>query len=231
VVVVHPNNPTGSFVHPDDAERLVALCRDRGWALLADEVFAPYPLDGGPGDDLSFTSVGDCLCFSLGGFSKSLGLPQVKLAWLVVSGPQGPVSAALDRLDYVADTYLSVSTPAALAAPGLLARGAGIRSDIARRCQANLRTLRRLAAGHPAVEVLRVGGGWSAVLRIPVVEDEEALCLRLLEDHGVAIHPGFFFDFPRDGYLVSSLLPPEGEFEEGMALVLGAVESSLTRDR
>jgi aspartate/methionine/tyrosine aminotransferase len=231
VVVVHPNNPTGSFVHPEDADRLVALCRDRGWALVADEVFSPYVLDGGRGDDRTFASVNACPCFALGGFSKSLGLPQLKLAWMVVNGPESSVSAALEGLDYVADTYLSVCTPVALAAPGLLAAGAAIRGEISERCRTNLGSLRRLAAEHPAVEVLNTGGGWSAVVRIPAIEDEESLCARLLEDHGVAVHPGFFFDFPRDGYLVLSLLPPRPEFAEGIGRVLDAVESSLTRDR
>ena len=127
VVVVHPNNPTGSFVHPADAHRLVALCRDREWALIADEVFLSYPLDGGPGDDRTFAAVEDCLCFTLGGLSKSVGLPQFKLAWIVAGGPDDDVRASLEALDVVADAYLSVSTPIASAAPDLLAAGRLIR--------------------------------------------------------------------------------------------------------
>mgnify|MGYP001032701545 CR=1 FL=1 len=223
VVVVHPNNPTGSFVHPEDARALAGLCRERGWALIADEVFLPYPLEGGPGAGASFAGVADCLCCSLGGLSKSAGLPQLKLAWIVVSGPEPEVAAALEGLDYVADAYLSVSTPVALAAPELLARGGAIGAAIAERCAANLATLRRLAAAAPAVEVPPVGGGWSVVLRVPALADDDTLCLELLEDHGVAVHPGHLFGFDRPGFLVLSLLPPPGIFGEGVRRLLAVV--------
>jgi aspartate/methionine/tyrosine aminotransferase len=219
VVVVHPNNPTGSFVHPDDRERLVVLCRDRDWAVIADEVFLPYPLDGGSGDGSSFASVEDCLCCTLGGLSKSLGLPQLKLAWVAVSGPEELVEPTLDALDYVTDTYLSVSSPVALAAPQLLADGAPLRKAITDRCLANLVTLRDLVAEHPAVSAAPVGGGWSAVLRVPSVVEQEDLCLRLLE-RGVAIHPGYLFGFPGDGWFPISLLPPVDRFAEGARLLL-----------
>jgi len=126
VIVVHPNNPTGSFVHPEDRARLAALCRDRGWALIADEVFLPYPLDEDPGDDASFAGIRECLCFTLGGLSKSVGLPQLKLAWIVASGPDGDVEVALEGLEFIADAYLPVSTPVALAAPRLLSEGAAV---------------------------------------------------------------------------------------------------------
>jgi len=226
VIVVHPNNPTGSFVHPEDRDRLAALCRDRGWAIVADEVFLPYPLDDNPGNDASFAGVRECLCFTLGGLSKSVGLPQLKLAWIVASGPDGDVETALEGLEYIADAYLPVSTPVAAATPRLLTEGAAIREAMLARCRANLESLRRLAADHPSVYVLPVGGGWSAVLRVPAVIGEEELCLRLLENRGVAVHPGLFFGFPSEGFLVISLLPPENVFNEGASSCLDEITSS-----
>jgi aspartate/methionine/tyrosine aminotransferase len=228
VVVVHPNNPTGSFVHPDDRERLVTLCRERHWALIADEVFLSYPLDGGPGEDTTFTSVDDCLCCTLGGLSKSVGLPQVKLAWIVVTGPDEPVKQALDGLDYVTDAYLSVSTPVALAAPRLFADGAPLRAAISNRCRSNLRSLRGLVTDHPAVSLLPIGGGWSAVLRVPAILDGEDLCLKVLLERGVAVHPGFLFGFPGDGWLVISLLPQIDQFAQGVRQLLDALAEILT---
>lgn len=231
VIVVHPNNPTGSYVHPDDARALAALCRERGWALIADEVFLPYPLDGGPGSDASFAAVDGCLCFALGGLSKSVGLPQIKLAWIVVAGEAAEAAVALEGLEYVADAYLSVSTPAALAAPEIMARGAAVRTAIAHRCRANLEALRGLAAAVPAVSVLKVGGGWSAVLRVPALTDDETLCLHLLESESVAVLPGAWFDFPRRGFLVLSLLPEVGLFAEGCRRLLQAVAAGLGEGR
>jgi alanine-synthesizing transaminase len=227
VVVVHPNNPTGSFIQPGDRDRLVELCRDRGWALIADEVFLPFPLDGGRGSESSFAEVDGCLCCTLGGFSKSLGLPQLKLAWIVVGGPDYLVGRVLDGLDYVADAYLSVSTPVALAAPKLIAGAAPVQSFIADRCRTNIDSLRRLAAGVKAVTISPVGGGWSAVLRVPSVVGEEALCVELLERHGVAVHPGRFFGFANEGWLVASLLPPPEIFAEGARLMLEFIEETL----
>jgi hypothetical protein len=225
LVVVHPNNPTGSFVQPEDAARLGELCRARGWALIADEVFLPYPLDGGPGSDCSFAATSSCLSFSLGGLSKSVGLPQLKLGWIAVSGPAGELPSALARLEYVADAYLSVSTPVALAAPQLLERGLPVQRAIAGRCRANLDRLREFARTTPAVTVLPAGGGWSAVLRVPSLLDDEGLAVHLLESTGVAVHPGYLFDLPGEGYLVLSLLPPEEVFAEGVRRLLAAVDA------
>lgn len=216
VVVVHPNNPTGSYVHPVDADRLVTLCRDRGWALIADEVFLSFPLDGGPGEDRTFAAVADCLCFTLGGLSKSVALPQLKLAWIIAGGPEEEVRSSLESLDVVADAYLSVSTPIATAAPGLLTAGTQIRPQIGRRCRANLETLRRIVRREPSMSVLPAGGGWCAVLRLPQIGDEDEFYLRLLTECGVAIHPGYFYDFPAGGYAVVSLLSPEEAFGEGV---------------
>jgi aspartate/methionine/tyrosine aminotransferase len=226
VVVVHPNNPTGSFVHPEDRERLVALCAERDWALIADEVFLPHPLDGGPGEGTTFATVEDCLCCTLGGLSKSLGLPQLKLAWIVMTGPGGLVENAIDGLDYVADAYLSVSTPVALSLPSLLAYGALVGDAIRDRCRTNLEALRRLLPDHGAVTLAPIGGGWSAVLRVPRVIDEGELCLELLE-RGVAVHPGSFFGFESEGWLVLSLLAPVDLFAHGARLVFEVLTEAL----
>ncbi len=217
-VVVHPNNPTGSWVHPADGQRLAELCAECSWALVVDEVFLDYPLAGAPAT--SFAGQSAALTFALGGLSKSVGLPQLKLAWIAVGGPPALVAAALERLEFIADTFLSVATPVQLALGELLATGAGVRSAIVSRCRANLAALRAAVAAHPAVTVLSPDGGWSAVLRIPAVVAEEDLVVTLLERDGVAVHPGFFFDFPRDGYLVVSLLPPPATFAAGVEVLL-----------
>jgi len=227
VVVVHPNNPTGSFVHPNDRERLVALCAERDWVLIADEVFLPYPLDGDSGEGTTFAAVEGCLCCTLGGLRISLGLPQLKLAWIVMTGPGELVEHALDGFDYIADAYLSVSTPTTLAAPSLLAAGATVSDAIADRCRTNLETLRHLVSDHGAVTLAPVGGGWSVVLRVPSVLGEEELCLLLLEC-GVAVHPGHFFSFADDGRLVLSLLPQPEVFLGGVRTMLEGIEKTIT---
>jgi alanine-synthesizing transaminase len=226
-VVVHPNNPTGSYVHPDDALALTQLAARRRWAIVADEVFLDYPLDADPEARTSFAAVRDVLTFTLGGLSKSVGLPQLKVAWIVVSGPREGVAAALEKLEYIADAFLSVATPVQHALPTLLRHGGVVRTAIGARCRDNLATLRRLAASVPAVDVPPVGGGWNAVLRVPAVIDEEELVVQLIRDDGVAVYPGFFFDFPAPGYLVISLLPEPARFAEGVARLLRRVATAI----
>jgi aspartate/methionine/tyrosine aminotransferase len=225
VILVHPNNPTGSHVHPDDAAAVEALCRERGWALIVDEVFLPYRLDGGPGSLRSFADGDGCLSFTLGGLSKMAGLPQVKLAWVVVGGPDREKRHALERLDYIADAYLSVNTPVALAAQRLIASTETVQAAISGRCRRNLETLRSAAAEAPAVTVPRVGGGWSALVRLPAIIDDEELALQLLTDHGVAVQPGFFFDLPDEGTFVLSLLTPEPVWRRGLSVIFDTVGS------
>ncbi len=229
IVVVHPNNPTGSFVHPDDAAAIERLAATRGWAVIADEVFLDYPLAGGAGSGRSFASEERALTFALGGLSKSVGLPQLKLAWVAVGGPRPLVEEALARLEFIADTFLSVGTPVQLALPVLLRDGAPVRAAILERCHANLAELQRAAAAVPEVSVLSPGGGWSVALRVPAVIGEEELALELLEKDGVAVHPGYFFDFPSAGTLVLSLLPERAVFREGVARLLARVRAGLAR--
>jgi alanine-synthesizing transaminase len=222
VLVVSPNNPTGSFITCGELDRLAALCAPREIAIIADEVFADYELEAGAANGAGRAATRrDVLCFALGGLSKSVGLPQVKLGWMAVGGPDRLVDAALQRLELICDTYLSVSTPAQVAAAGLLARGAAIRAQIAARVAANYRWLESAAAAAPSCRVLPGAGGWSAVLQVPSLESEEALVIRLLTLGGVLAHPGYFFDFPRASFLIVSLLPSNAVFADGVARVLG----------
>ena len=217
VLAVSPNNPTGSLVTHDDMDALFARCAARGAALILDEVFIEYPL----GDRLPDPVQSDrCLQFRLGGLSKSAGLPQLKLAWVGVDGPAHLVDEALDRLELIADTYLSVSTPVQCALPRLLHDSGPVHDAILERVRANYRSLRRMAADLHSVTVLDADAGWSAVVRVPAVSSEEALVLDLLERDGVLVHPGFFFDFPAEAFLVVSLLPEPATFTRGMEIVL-----------
>ncbi len=220
VLLVSPNNPTGSFVSAAELDRLAAICAPRDIAIIADEVSAGYELAPGAAAGAGRVAArNDVLSFSLGGLSKSAGLPQVKLGWIAVGGPDRLVAQALERLELICDTYLAVSTPVQLAAAELLERGTMVRSQISTRILANHRTLQTMAAGAPSCRALRSAGGWYAVLQVPSLEPEEDLVLRLLGD-GVLTHPGYFFDFPRESFLIVSLLPPEGSFADGLSRVL-----------
>jgi aspartate/methionine/tyrosine aminotransferase len=179
----------------------------------------PTPL-GEPPPLTDIAARADVLAFSLAGLSKTVGLPQLKLAWIVVGGPPTARDAALAALELVADSYLSVATPVQLAVPHLLRAGAAVREAIQRRIRQNLEVLREAAHGVPACEVLRAEGGWSAVVRVPATRREEALVLDLLEQERILVHPGYFFDFPREAYLVVSLLPEPALFADACARLL-----------
>jgi alanine-synthesizing transaminase len=221
VLVVSPNNPTGSFVARAELDRLAAICREHEIAIVADEVFADYELEpnsrAGAGRPIVRD---DALSFSLGGLSKSIGLPQLKLGWIVASGPSASVAAALDRLELVCDTYLAVATPVQVALDRLLVTGAAIRAQIASRVADNYAQLRALVACAPACSVLRADAGWYAVMHVPSFESEEDLVLRLLTNDDVLTHPGYFFDFRRESFLIVSLLPQPEMFAEGIRRVL-----------
>ena len=220
VLVVTPNNPTGSFVSASEVSRLGDLCRARGWALVADEVFADYRIECDAAiTDLAARDTG-CLTFSLGGFSKTLGLPQLKLGWIVAGGPPAVRQQAIEGLELIADSFLSVGTPVQLATPALLAAAAPVRAAIEARIRDNFAALRRTARRFPACEVLRTEGGWSAVVRVPATRSEEQLVLELLGQAGVLVHPGYFFDFRREAFVVVSLLPPPGVFVDAIHRIL-----------
>jgi alanine-synthesizing transaminase len=216
---VSPNNPTGSMLRQADRDWLAELAASRGLALISDEVFADYVLCREP-DAASLAGEARALTFTLGGLSKSAGLPQVKLAWAIVSGPAALKDEAKARLEVICDTYLSVSTPVQVAAPSLLAHGWNIQLAILERLTRNLAALCTAAEAFPSITVLEPEGGWSAVLRVPATMTEEALALRLLEEDHVVVHPGYFFDFTDEAFLVVSLLPDPATFDEGILRVL-----------
>jgi aspartate/methionine/tyrosine aminotransferase len=219
LLLVSPNNPTGSFVSKEEAHRLGEICRARGWAVVADEVFADYAIDAIDPQTECVMDL-DVLSFTLGGASKSLGLPQVKLGWMVVSGAAGERSRALAALEVIADAFLSVGTPVQGAARSLLARGGAIRDQIRDRVVRNLARARALAVDHPSCTLLPVEGGWSLVVRVPAFRSEEALAIELLERERVLVHPGYFFDFPHEAYIVVSLIPPPDEFDDAFSRTL-----------
>ena len=225
VLAVSPNNPTGSVLHARDADELVERCASRGAALIVDEVFHDYSLGDPPHEPAALQSA-RCLLARLGGLSKTIGLPQVKLGWMALDGPADLVGEALDRLELIADTYLSVSTPVQVAARRLLAGGAAVRAAILERVRGNLSTLGRLVSPSRSVTLLPAEGGWSAVLRVPATRSEEDLALDLLERDNVAVHPGYFFDFPHEAFLVVSLLPPPEPFADGAARIVERADAA-----
>lgn len=219
LVVVHPNNPTGSCLRREDLEELVEFCGRRGLSLVSDEVFAEYLFREDPAIPATLLRESGALHFALGGLSKFLGLPQMKLAWIACGGDSEAARPALERLELIADTTLSVNTPVQTALPAWLKQAAGIQAQIRGRLQENHRLLEGVLQGGPG-RLLPSDGGWSAVLRFPQVQDEEEWCLRLLERWHVWLHPGYFFDFEEPGMLVVSLLTLPARLREGVQRVL-----------
>ena len=217
VVVVHPNNPTGSYASAQEREELNRFCCEREAALIVDEVFLDYEMEGKHG---SFVTNANAMTFTLSGISKISGLPQMKMAWIAASGPQRERDGALERLEVIADTYLSMNAPVQLAAPVLLDARKTIQSQLQARVRANLADLDRQLASQKNCARLQVEGGWYAVLRVPVTRSDEDLAIALLRECSVLVHPGHFYDFANDGYLVLSLITPEEEFRRGIERTL-----------
>jgi len=190
-------------------------------AIIADEVFIDYELEPGACATAGRVIARDeVLSFTLGGLSKSVGLPQVKLGWIAVGGPAPLVTAAIGRLELICDTYLAVSTPVQHAAPHVLKAGAVVRRQIAERVRHNYESLQASVSAVPSCRVLRADAGWYAVMQVPALESEDDLVVHLLADDGVLVHPGYFFDFPRECFVVVSLLPPPADFAEGVDCIL-----------
>ena len=218
LALVHPGNPTGAFLASAAQEAMTALCASRGIPLVSDEVFADYPL-GTAGADRAGPAAarpGDALTFSLGGLSKSAGLPSLKLGWIRIGGPETLRRRTVAALELVADSYLSVATPVQRALPVLLALAPRIRALILDRLLENLAVLRQTLAEVSAAELLEPAGGWSAVIRVTSMPSDEEIVLQLLEREGVLVHPGYFFDFTTDDFLALSLLPDPAVFTEGV---------------
>jgi len=221
VVVVHPNNPTGSFVTSTEIDELNRFCVEYNLALIVDEVFLDYAHDGAARS--SFVVNEPALTFTLSGISKISGLPQMKVAWLAASGPEERTREALARLEVIADTYLSMNAPLQLATPALLDQRKHIQPLLLDRIRSNVRELDRQLSHQKTCERLRVDGGWYAVLRVPALQSDEDLAIDLLRKVAVLVHPGHFYDFPKDGYLVVSLITPTDLFREGISRILSAL--------
>jgi aspartate/methionine/tyrosine aminotransferase len=219
VLVVHPNNPTGSYVKQAEKTLLDRICSERELAVIADEVFLDYSLAAG--DELSFAGSQVALTFTLSGLSKISGLPQMKVAWMAVSGPEEVASDAIARMEVIADTYLSMNAPLQWALPGMLASRTGIQEQLLARVRANLAELDALLKEQHLCHRLGVEGGWYAILRVPATRSDEKLTIELLERESVLVQPGHFYDFASDGYLVLSLITPAEEFREGARRLLG----------
>ena len=223
VVVVHPNNPTGSFVRGEEVSALSGFCKEYGLAIIADEVFLDYALDGAP--RTSFAKNDEVLTFALSGVSKVSGLPQMKLAWMVVNGPPDSATDAMSRLEIIADTYLSMSAPIQLAAPVLLDQRKNIQPLLLDRTRENLQELDRALLRQKSCQRLAVEGGWYTILRVPVTRSDEELSIELVQRAGVLVHPGHFFDFASEGNLVLSLITASDAFREGVKRILRHVNS------
>jgi alanine-synthesizing transaminase len=215
VVLVNPNNPTGSFVKKQELGDVVELCREHGLAIISDEVFSDYAFAPDPQRVNSLTGVDQILTFCLSGLSKVAGLPQMKLGWIVTGGPAGLRAQAMERLELIADTYLSVSTPVQHAAPALLRLRRGVQDQILRRTRRNLKTLIECTT-NGVNRTLHVEGGWYATVQTPRIRTAEEWTLELLERCNVLAQPGYFYDFDREALLVVSLLTAPEVFEEGV---------------
>ena len=222
IVLVNPNNPTGSFVKRDELRFLQSL----GVALVSDEVFADYAFDEDANRVRTLAGVTDSLTFSISGLSKIAGLPQMKLGWIVISGPAAAREEAREKLEWIADTYLSVSTPVQYAAPRLLELGKGIRAQIAARVATNLAWLEGAIAAASPCRVLGLESGWYATLQVPRIHREEEWALELLAKEHVLVQPGFFFDFESEAFLVLSLLTAPEIFREGCRRLLARADEA-----
>jgi alanine-synthesizing transaminase len=226
LLVVHPNNPTGSYVKLHELEELNRICADNQMALIADEVFLDYLLRDQP--PVSFSSNRDVLTFTLSGLSKISGLPQMKVAWVAAGGPDALKGDALKRLEVIADTYLSMNAPVQWAIPAMLEERHGIQRQMLQRIRANLTELDSQLVAQRLCHRLDVEGGWYVVLRVPNTGSDEELAIRLLQDPGVLAQPGHFYDFPADGYLVVSLITPTAVFQTGIRRVLQFLETNCS---
>jgi alanine-synthesizing transaminase len=218
LIVVHPNNPTGHFTKPKDLVKLNRICTAHEMALIADEVFLDYSLS--EESELTFTANPEVLTFTMSGLSKISGLPQMKIAWLITSGPDRLKTQALDRLEVIADTYLSMNTPTQVAAPVFLEQRHRFQKQLKARVRANLSELDCQLSGQKSCSRFRVEGGWYAVIRVPATRSDADLAVDLLTTKSVYLHPGHFYDFPGDGYVIVSLITPEQDFVEGTKRLL-----------
>jgi alanine-synthesizing transaminase len=224
VIIVQPNNPTGSVLSPLEMERLGAHCASEGLAIISDEVFSDYAFENVPGAMPSAVDLDGPLTFTLGGLSKAAGLPQMKLSWIVAGGPDALREEALARLEILGDTFLSVNTPVQAGLDRILEAGEEVSRQIKERVAGNRALLRLARDSDAAWDVLVADGGWYAVVSLPRVMTDEDWAVTLLDRDGVYVHPGHYFDFAADGFLVVSLLPRREEFAEGVRRIAARVK-------
>jgi alanine-synthesizing transaminase len=222
VIVVHPNNPTGHFTKPNEITRLNQICAARNLAIIADEVFLDFGLTEITA--ATFAANDAVLTFTMSGISKICGLPQMKAAWLLTSGPEELKARAIERLEIIADTYLSMNAPVQYALPTFLDQRQEFQSQVMARVRKNLNELDRQLELQKTCSRLEVEAGWYAVLRIPATQSDEDFALLLLESKGVYTHPGHFYDFSADGFLVVSLITPAEDFAEGIKLLFSSFD-------
>jgi alanine-synthesizing transaminase len=226
LLIVNPNNPTGNFIHEDEIAEIRILCKRHGMALISDEVFFDYALDSKRKDRVSTATDAGVLSFTLGGISKVLGLPQMKLSWIVVTGPKTVRDQALQRLEVLADSFLSANTPVQNALPHWFEKQAEIQKEILNRLQSNYEFLNRTFA-KSAIRVLDTEGAWNAIVQLPSDWSDEEWALRLLREQSVLVHPGYLFDFTDEGsFLILSLLVPEKTFQEGINKIAQQITAS-----
>jgi aspartate/methionine/tyrosine aminotransferase len=218
VIVVHPNNPTGHFCKPEEMRKLNEICSARGIAIFADEVFLDFGLKGK--QPATFAANSGALTFTMSGLSKICGLPQMKAAWLIVSGPEPYKTAALSRLEVIADTYLSMNAPIQLAVPAFLGQRREFQRQLLARVNENLSELDSQIARQKSCSRLEVEGGWNAVIRVPATRSGDDLALELLATKGVYVHPGHLYDFTSEGHVIVSLIVPAQDFARGLDLLL-----------
>ena len=219
VVLVNPNNPTGSYVKREELAALTRLAARRGLALISDEVFSDYAFRADADRVTTLAGIEDCLTFSLSGLSKVAGLPQMKLGWIVCAGPERLRREAMEKLEWIADTFLSVGAPVECAAAKLLDAGIEVRRQIRERTARNLAFAREALSGS-AFSLLALEGGWNLTVQVPRIRSEEEWALKLLARHDVLVQPGFFYDFETEAFLVVSLLTPPEVFREGLSRLL-----------
>jgi alanine-synthesizing transaminase len=224
IILVNPNNPTGSFLKREELRFLTGLCQARGLALISDEVFADYAFAEDAGRVRTLADSSETLAFSMSGLSKIAGLPQMKLGWIVIAGPAAARAEAQEKLELIADTYLSVGTAVQHAAPRLLELGQAVQAQIANRVRGNLDLLRAAIGAASACRVLAVEGGWCATLQVPRIRKEEEWALELLGEDNVLVQPGFFYDFDAEAFLVVSLLTEPEAFREGCGRLVARVD-------
>lgn len=220
ILLVHPNNPTGNFVKRKELEQLNQIAKEKNLALISDEVFLDYAFERDQARVATFAGNQSALTFTLSGISKILGLPQMKLGWIVVSGPEKLRQGALERLEVIADTFLSVSTPVQNAIQAWFKQRVKIQGEIRKRVKSNLRSI----CPPESCQLLHVEGGWYATIRIPRIHSEENWVMKFLEKDRVWVQPGYFFDFPNEAYLIVSLLTPEKIFKQGMKRIFSRIQ-------